>query len=112
MAQVALAGAASREQDGVVVLAREAVEQHRRAAAGEAVEDPVRVGVRVGGREGKGGGERFGVEGASQREPVEAERQRRQPALERPEARRDDVQEQRGADRAQPLDPLIELVAA
>src|SRR5439155_3806918 len=51
-------------------------------------------------------------EAATQPQPVEPERQRRQPALERPEATRDGVQKQRRADGAQPLRPLVQLLAA
>ena len=77
---------------------------------GEAVEAACVFERRLGGREGEGGGERFAVEGAPQPEPVEAERQGGEPAVERAEGGRDAAEQLRGAERAYACAGVVELV--
>ena len=110
LGEVALAGARAGEQDAVVVLARKAIEQDRRATRCQPVQDPGLLGGRVDGGERKGGRQRLGVEGAAQAEPVEPERQGGEPAIERAEAGGHRVQEQRGAEGADAFGPFLQLL--
>ena len=110
--EVAFAGAGAGEDDAVVVVAGEAVEDDRRARVGQSVEAAAVCERRLGGGEGEGGGERLAVEGAAQAQPVEAERQRREPALERPEGGGGAAEQLRGAERLHAFACVCELVFA
>ena len=108
--EVALAGAGAGEDDAVVVVAGEAVEDDRRAGVGQPVEAALIGEWWFGGGEGEGGRERLAVEGAAQAQPIEAERQRREPALERPKGGRGAAQELRGAEGLDAFGCAFELV--
>jgi hypothetical protein len=108
--EVGLAGARAGENDAVVIVLSEAVVDDRGAGVGEAVEASLVLERRLACREGEGGGERRAVEGAPQAEPVEAERQTGEPAVEGAEGRWGAAEELRGAKGADPLGGVGELV--
>jgi hypothetical protein len=94
-----------------LVRAKRSLTTHWGAALGQPVEDAV-LKRRIRRGEGKAGGQGGRVECAQQAQAVGAERQRREPAIERSERRRDDVQQHRGAKGLRALGARLKLVSA
>jgi len=109
--QVRLARAGLGQDHGVVVRLGPAVPQDEPAGVGVAAQQhPARGwGGQLGGGERERCGQRGGVHGAAQVELVQAQRQGGGPALQAPEGGRAGVQQQRAAQRPQPVGLGVDL---